>query len=275
MKLFGTTDIKHFVRDYLASLDGLEGATVVDIPAGTGYIYETLKGKGALIEPYDLFPELFEVEGVECRRADLGGELPISDAHADIVLCQEGIEHLPDQLHALRELNRIIKPGGRLIVTTPNVSQLRARLSHFLLESDLYRRMPPGELDAVWFTGESEKNYYFGHLFLIGAPRLRILCRLAGFRLMKIHPVRASHTSILLGIFLPFIFLAHLFARTAGMREHPDVDREWKKSVYREMFRIAFNPNVLFGKHLFWELVKEEELDEAEAALFGRLRGRS
>ncbi|MFC1545284.1 methyltransferase domain-containing protein [Gemmatimonadota bacterium] len=274
MKLFGTTDIKRFVQDYVASLDDLEGMTVVDVPAGTGYIYHTLKEKAAAVEPYDLFPEFFECEGVQCREADLRGELPIPDSHADMVLCQEGIEHIPDQLHALQELNRILKPGGRLLLTTPNVSQLRSRLSHFLLESDLYRRMPPGEMDAVWFTGGDEMKFYFGHLFLIGAPKLRILCKLAGFRLVKILPVRASHTSLLLGLFLPFIFLAHLFARMNGMKRNRDVDREWKKSIYREMFRIGFNPNILFGKHLFWELEKEAGIDETEAAFFRKMIGR-
>jgi SAM-dependent methyltransferase len=46
-------------------------------------------------------------------------DIPVSEASFDAVMCVEVLEHLPDPVLALRELTRILKPGGTLIVTAP------------------------------------------------------------------------------------------------------------------------------------------------------------
>ncbi len=52
---------------------------------------------------------------------------PYSDASFDTVLCCELIEHLfADPMHMMAEINRVLKPGGHLVITTPNLGSLRA-----------------------------------------------------------------------------------------------------------------------------------------------------
>jgi glycosyltransferase involved in cell wall biosynthesis/SAM-dependent methyltransferase len=52
---------------------------------------------------------------------------PYPDAHFDTVLCGELIEHLrSDPMHLMAEANRILKPGGHLVLTTPNIVSTRA-----------------------------------------------------------------------------------------------------------------------------------------------------
>lgn len=52
---------------------------------------------------------------------------PYPDAHFDTVLCCELIEHLmQDPMHMMVEINRILKPGGHLVMSTPNITGLRA-----------------------------------------------------------------------------------------------------------------------------------------------------
>jgi SAM-dependent methyltransferase len=52
---------------------------------------------------------------------------PYSDASFDTVLCCELIEHLfADPMHMMSEINRILKPGGHLVLTTPNIGSLRS-----------------------------------------------------------------------------------------------------------------------------------------------------
>jgi SAM-dependent methyltransferase len=52
---------------------------------------------------------------------------PYPSEHFDTVLCCELIEHLPsDPMHMMSEINRILKPGGHLVLTTPNIVSTRA-----------------------------------------------------------------------------------------------------------------------------------------------------
>jgi len=270
MKLWGTKDIKFFVERVLNSKkDELSGKIVIDLPAGSGHSTRILHQLGARVEAYDLFPEYFKVEGLQCREADLTGEVPVADGYADTVLCQEGVEHLPDQLRMFREFNRMLKPGGTLLLTTPNYSMLRARLSYFLSESEYACKiMPPNELDSVWFSDRNRSDIYFGHIFLIGIQKLRILARTAGFRIKKIHHLRINHTSlILLVFFYPFILAVNLLAYARAMRKNTEVEVGRRKKVYGEILKLGIDPRILTGGHLFVEFEKECQLADAGSIL--------
>jgi len=259
--LFGTTDIKHFVKRLFESIEDLSGKVVIDIPAGSGYISDVLRQRGAAVQAFDLFPEFFKADGIECVKADLTKSLPIETGCADYVLCQEGIEHLPNQLFALQEFGRILKPEGSLILTTPNISHLRAKLSNLLVESDLYKRLPANELDEVWHAKGGE--IYFGHLFLIGIQKLRALAKIAGFRIKKINAVRASYSSLLLGVlFYPIIILFNIYAYFKSLGKRKDMDEKLKKITYDEIFKLNLHPTILFGKHLFIEFEKHAHAGE-------------
>ena len=52
---------------------------------------------------------------------------PYADGYFSTVLCCELVEHLTeDPMHMMAEINRILKPGGHLVLTTPNIGSLRA-----------------------------------------------------------------------------------------------------------------------------------------------------
>jgi SAM-dependent methyltransferase len=56
--------------------------------------------------------------------------LPYADSSLDLVTCTEVIEHLEDFRTALREIARVLRPGGVFVVTTPNVLNLRSRIRY-------------------------------------------------------------------------------------------------------------------------------------------------
>ncbi len=257
LKFSGSSDIKRFVERYFRTRSDMKGKRVADLPAGKGYISAVLRDVGAEVRAYDLFPEFFQIEGMTCSEADLTERLPIDDASFDMVLCQEGIEHLPDQLAALREFNRILAPGGTLVLTTPNISHLRARMSYLLTESELWKRMPPNELDAVWHA-DSGKTY-FGHIFLVNIQKLRVLAVAAGFRLARVHTVKASTSALLLGFLYPVIVLTNWLAYQRNLRRKDGLDEAEKRRVYGEILRLNIHPTILFGRHLFVEFEKSCE----------------
>ena len=252
-------NIAYYLERRLRELP-LAGRVAVDVPAGRGATSALMTRLGAQVEALDLFPETFAVEGLDCRFADLGERLPLEPSAADLVVCQEGIEHLADQLKALREFNRALKPDGRLLITTPNVSHLRARVSHLFNESDLYSRLPPTEADSIWFSrGGSE--IYFGHIFLMGVQQLRVLGRIAGFRIERVNFTRPSWGSVLFGFLYPVMLVTNLLGYWHSLRRSKGLSEAWKKEVYRDTLRLNLDPKVLFGKYLFVELVKEREVE--------------
>jgi SAM-dependent methyltransferase len=254
MKWLGTGSIRHFVRAYIASLGNLAGKLCVDIPAGSGAISRYLRDAGAQVEAYDLFPEAFRVEGMTCTRADLHDRLPIPSEHADMVFCIEGIEHLSDQIQVLYECSRILKPGGRLLLTTPNLSNLRARLWTFVLDSYVAQRLPINELNAV--RQEAAGQLYFGHVFTIRAQRLRVLARVAGLRIVKVHSSKVSYGSVLLAPVYPLLALANLFAYVKTSQALGHVDAVERQRVLREVVWLNLHPVILFDKKLFLEFEK-------------------
>jgi len=264
--------IKFHVKKYLlANRRFFEGKKVVDFPAGNGVTSRILKDIGAVPIPLDLFPEYFEVEGLSCERANIREGLPLEGSSVDA--CQEGIEHFSDQYGAMKEFSRVLKINGTLLITTPNYSNIRARLSYFLSESERFNStMPPNELDSIWMSKQEITNeIYFGHIFLIGIQKLRVLAKLSGFKIKKYHFTRIKSTSlILLPFFYPFILLSNWIAYQKNLRKNKDYSKEIKKEVYGEIFRLGINPRVLVGGNLMIEFEKEQDFSTVTQGLRSR-----
>ncbi|MFY2655496.1 methyltransferase domain-containing protein [Achromobacter xylosoxidans] len=159
----------------------------------------------------------------------------------DIVVCQEGIEHLPNQLLALQEFHRVLKPGGTLVITTPNISNLVGRLANLVFESQLLRDTPYAAEESAWRMehtgpgGASQTRTYYGHIFLAGIQRLRTLHRVAGFTDIHELPTHKSTSSLLLIPFLlPIIVLLNLksmWRARRRLRDNPVLWTEKKSAV--------------------------------------------
>jgi len=260
--------IKFYVKRFILSeLALFKGKTVVDVPAGNGVTSRILHEAGARVIPMDLFPRYFRVPGLECMAADLSERLPMADKTADHVFCQEGIEHLSDPLHAFREFNRILKPGGRLFITTPNFSNLRCRLSYLLTESERAGSvMPPNETNAVWLSDQQEDKLYLGHVYLTGLQKLRVAGVLSGFHLRRVHFTRCRRSNLVLFPFLyPFVWGFSTLAYVKHQRKYRG-DGERSRTI-REVYKWSVDPGVLLDASLFVEWEKSREVAEVPAYL--------
>ena len=258
---------KFHVRKYLKNVaEELPGKVVIDLPAGNGVTSQLLKEHGAHVYPFDLFPEYFMVQEVECKRADISDKIPVRDMHADMVICQEGIEHFSDQLKAFKEFNRVLKEKGTLLITTPSYSNLSARFSYLLFESETNKQMPPNEIDDIWMSDKSiQSEIYHGHIFLIGLQKLRVLAKLSGFKIKEIKYMRLSKGSLLLfPLLYPLILLSSTSRFFRNMRKHKDVPVSHKSNVYSEQLKINISPKNLLNHHVFVVFEKEKETREVD-----------
>jgi 2-polyprenyl-3-methyl-5-hydroxy-6-metoxy-1,4-benzoquinol methylase len=111
------------IHALVASLLAGRGAsgTIVDVGCGTGDLWRATHGRIARHIGVDAvrYPDL--PPDMSFERADLDRDpLPVADAAADAVAAVEVVEHLENPRAFVRELVRVTKPGGWVVVTTPN-----------------------------------------------------------------------------------------------------------------------------------------------------------
>jgi malonyl-CoA O-methyltransferase len=100
-------------------LEDIAGALVIDVGCGTGRWLVELRKRGATAFGFDFSPAMLAKaagKGLSVAVADLRG-LPLPSLCAEIVVCALSIGHVPDAGEAIRELARLVKPGGTLLLS--------------------------------------------------------------------------------------------------------------------------------------------------------------
>src|SRR2546427_10538230 len=98
---------------------------LLDVPAGEGALAARLSAAGFEVSCCDLYPEIFRLNNVSIRQGDLNGELPFDDQSFDYVTCLEALEHIENPQQAIREFARLLRPGGKGIVSVPNTLNIQ------------------------------------------------------------------------------------------------------------------------------------------------------
>jgi SAM-dependent methyltransferase len=100
------------------------GDRVLDLGAGDGTFAAVLRDAGCEVVAVDVAEEALRrararVPGLDARRVEEGAPLPLDEDAVDVVWAGEVLEHVADVVGLLAEVRRVLRWGGRLLVTTP------------------------------------------------------------------------------------------------------------------------------------------------------------
>jgi ubiquinone/menaquinone biosynthesis C-methylase UbiE len=115
---------EHRARYRFAGTFLTPGGRVLDVACGSGFGLEMLASFGARPVGVDYAASALREIKQRLPTARLvcadAARLPLGSASIDLVVSFETIEHVPDACALVRELRRVLKPGGRLVLSTPN-----------------------------------------------------------------------------------------------------------------------------------------------------------
>ncbi len=131
---YGVNKIR--LEKVLDILGDVRGQKILDIGCATGYIGREFKKRGATVMGVDISRKAVKLAKEildDALVSDLNEEkLPYPKEYFDIVTASEIIEHLFRPLSFLKESRRVLKKGGRAVITTPNFLYLGNRLNFLL-----------------------------------------------------------------------------------------------------------------------------------------------
>ena len=149
---------------YLAGADDIR--RVLDLPAGNGLLTDALRQAGKEVVSGDI-----NRERPDYRYVNMDEPLPFGEGEFDGLVCLEGVEHLADPVTYIAEMTRVVRPGGMIVISTPNVMNVYSRLQ-FLFTGTQYQfnpaSVPPVKPGEVADRGHVFPLSYFQLRYLFG-----------------------------------------------------------------------------------------------------------
>lgn len=228
------TVIQRAVLERVTALGLPPAARVLDAPCGgSAALTLALIERGFRAVGADVDKEAETRLGKAFDRVNLDAPLPWQDQTFDAVFSTEGIEHLENHFSFLREMCRILKSGGLLVLTTPNITALRSRVRFF--GSGFFGR------DSRPLNETSRHPLH--HIGLTTFAELRYELHASGFQLIETRHTHIKPVSYLYAIYAPWIWL---YTSMAFRREKDATQRKRNQ----EILGTLLSPSVLFGECL-------------------------
>ncbi len=144
----------------LEVLGDVAGLDIIDAACGPGHYAAELVARGARVRGFDASATMVQLaterlgDAVDLQRASLDDRLPYDDASADLVLCALAIHYAADRAATMREFARVLRPGGRCVMSTqhPMWDWIRKGGSYFdvVLETDVWGPWSGGQSVSYW-----------------------------------------------------------------------------------------------------------------------------
>jgi ubiquinone/menaquinone biosynthesis C-methylase UbiE len=190
----------------------------------------------------DADKERFQYKGeIEFKQGDLNQGLPFEDTSFDYVVMLEVIEHLQNPYFVLREISRVLKKEGILLLSTPNILNLKSRFRFFFEGTYDYFREPPLEL-----FHSSTHGFFDIHLFAYKYPELEYILFDTGFNIVKVFSSIFELQARILSVFCLPVMKAQAYFKCRRAKKKDDMD-------YARIYKILHSPELLYSRHLIIE----------------------
>jgi len=178
-------------RKVLEMASKLGGKKLLDIGCGDGTYTLVLKEALHTEETVGIEISIVAVgrandKGIKAYQLDIDEEeFPFENESFDIIYCGEIIEHLFNPDHLLDEIRRVLKPGGRCIITTPNLAGWPNRLSLLLGYQPFPSSVSPEHegVGKLMMTGEEGQ---WGHIRVFTLKALKELVKIHTFKIVRV-----------------------------------------------------------------------------------------
>jgi SAM-dependent methyltransferase len=236
----------------------LPGTTCLDVPTGYGALAEKLLAAGKMVTAGDINIEKFlgtrSHSAMNLVRLDLNeAVLPLPDNHFDLAISIEGIEHLQSQWNLVRNLFRVLKPGGTLIITTPNILNIRSRF-RYLMEGRYEHFKRPLVKGKSWVN--DLENY---HIAPVSFFELQFMLESCGFSIQAVLTNSYTSKNIVTALLKP---LFNLFYANKNHR-----DKKRKRGDHGTLYHTVMSDEVYYGECLIIVAKKEMAKNEGGKAI--------
>ena len=118
---------------YVASRSTLAGTRALDVGCGGGLLSEAMARAGAEVTAIDLAPAVLDIARLHLHESGLAVDYRLTSVESlaiamptvfEVVTCMELLEHVPDPASVIRACAALLKPGGRLFLSTLNRTPL-------------------------------------------------------------------------------------------------------------------------------------------------------
>ncbi|MEW6409285.1 MAG: class I SAM-dependent methyltransferase [Nitrospirota bacterium] len=213
-------------------IGGNKKGHLLDAAAGEGALSIPLSEMGFKVISCDLYK--WDRLHVPFVNADLNQHLPFKDMIFDYIVCAESLQYLENQHIAFREFERILKKGGHLIISVPNILNIRSRL--YFLRRGYFQNFKP-------FRNMQSHRKWDSFIYnIISFVDIYFLLKQNGFNLNRITAPCLRYRGLLSAIALRVLYYTGMI-----------FDKNPEK---RDLLRILASNELLFGDHIIIDAIK-------------------
>lgn len=219
---------------------------ILDLGCGDGKTGKRLFDLGFEVEAFDMDKDRFEFhKEIRFSNGNLNDPLPYSDNTFDYIIFMEVIEHIYNPGFVISEISRILKKGGKLILSTPNILNVSSRF-RFLVEGSFdFFREPT--LDYSKMFPIAIQNM---HVIPWRYQELEYLLHSCGLEVPKFYVDKRKGNFVFLACLLkPVLFVQSKF-KDMRIKKKGGVD-------FARMNKILHSWDLLLGRHLILEAIKK------------------